>query len=84
MTYDPARVSYEALLAAFFACHGADTAEGQYRSAIFVHSEAQRRAAEASLRGRHAATRIEPATVFWRAEEYHQRYYEKHGMAVAR
>jgi peptide-methionine (S)-S-oxide reductase len=59
----------------------------QYRTAIFVHDEDQRRAAEAS-RGRAQerfhrpiATEIVPATTFWPAEEYHQRYLEKRGMA---
>ncbi len=82
VTYDPARVSYEALLRTFLACHTPDTAEGQYRSAIFHHTEAQRTAAEAFLKGKGAATRLAPATTFWRAEEYHQRYCEKHGMAA--
>ncbi|HSN57692.1 MAG TPA: peptide-methionine (S)-S-oxide reductase, partial [Candidatus Sulfomarinibacteraceae bacterium] len=58
----------------------------QYRSVIFTHSEDQRRAAvarKAELEGsgrfpRPVATAIEPAPTFWRAEEYHQQYMEKH------
>jgi len=94
VSFDPARISYEQLLDAFWDLHdptqvdrqGPDVGS-QYRSAIFVHNEAQRLAAEASIRrleraGRWRspiATRIEPASAFWRAEEYHQRYLEKSG-----
>jgi peptide-methionine (S)-S-oxide reductase len=62
----------------------------QYRSAIFVHDDEQRRLAEESrsrleasgrLR-RPVATEITPAGPFWRAEEYHQRYFEKRGIAA--
>ena len=82
VTYDPARVSYEDLLKAFLACHAPDTAEGQYRSAIFYHTEDQKAAAQAFLKGKGAATRLEPAATFWRAEEYHQRYYERRKAAA--
>ncbi|MBI3770012.1 MAG: peptide-methionine (S)-S-oxide reductase MsrA [Deltaproteobacteria bacterium] len=92
ITYDPARVSYAALLDVFW--HNVDplTAGGQfcdrgsqYRSIIFVHDEEQRRAAESSkLRleeskrfDRPIVTEIVPASAFYRAEEYHQRYHEK-------
>ena len=62
----------------------------QYRSAIFVHSDLQRAEAEAKIAeltaaGKFApkkiATTIEPAQTFWRAEDYHQRYLEKRGLA---
>ncbi len=92
--FDADRIGYEQLLEAFWAMHdptqvdrqGPDVGT-QYRSAIFVHDERQRLAAEASKRAlsasgrldRPVATRIEPAGPFWRAEEYHQRYLEKHG-----
>ncbi len=92
VTYDPSQVSYEKLLDEFFAMHnpttlnrqGPDTGT-QYRSAIFVHDEEQRQAAEAAIaraQGKFAkpiVTSIEPAQTFWRAEEYHQRYLEKRG-----
>lgn len=94
LTYDPERISYEALLEAFWAMHdptqrnrqGPDVGS-QYRSAIFTHDAEQREAAERSKRelndsGRFdapIATEILPAERFWRAEEYHQRYLEKHG-----
>lgn len=61
----------------------------QYRSAIFFHSPEQEKQARAKIEqltaeGRYKApkrivTRVEPAQTFWRAEEYHQRYLEKHG-----
>jgi peptide-methionine (S)-S-oxide reductase len=92
--FDAERIGYEQLLEAFWAMHdptqvdrqGPDVGS-QYRSAIFVHDEGQRLAAEVSKRAlsgservdRPVATRIEPAGPFWRAEEYHQRYLEKHG-----
>jgi peptide-methionine (S)-S-oxide reductase len=93
--FDPSKVSYEALLQTFFAIHdptqvdrqGPDVGR-QYRSAIFYHSLEQRSAAESakivagqSLR-RPVATEIVPASTFWRAEDYHQRYFEKRGMAT--
>ncbi len=93
--FDPARVSYEALLDAFFSLHdptqlnrqGPDWGT-QYRSAIFVEGEEQRRLAEAKIAELNAsgvfrkpiATTIEPASTFWRGEEYHQKYLEKRGM----
>jgi len=94
VTYDPAQVTYGALLDLFFEIHdptqvnrqGPDIGS-QYRSAIFVHDEAQAAEAQAAMarlerEGRFArpiATAIVPATTFWRAEEYHQRYDEKRG-----
>ena len=95
--FDPERVSYEALLDAFFSLHdptqrnrqGPDWGT-QYRSAIFCHSEAQKAQAEAKIAeltaaGRFApkriVTQVEAAQTFWRAEEYHQRYLEKRGLA---
>jgi len=95
VTYDPGQVSYEELLDQFWGLHdptqlnrqGWDVGR-QYRTAIFVHDEAQQKAAEASKQaleasGRHdqpVVTEITPATTFWEAEEYHQRYYEKQGV----
>ncbi len=99
LEYDPARISYDALLDAFWNCHdpttlnrqGPDVGD-QYRSAIFYHTPAQEAAARASkdrleVAGRFRrpiVTAIEPASAFWRAEEYHQRYLEKRGAAACR
>ena len=88
--YDPAAVSYDALLDAFWRNVDPFDAGGQfcdrggsYRSAIFVESEAQKRLAEESKRavasrfGRTVATEILPVGAFYPAEDYHQNYYEK-------
>lgn len=95
VTYDPAQVSYGQLLETFWQCHdptqvnrqGPDVGS-QYRSAIFYVDEDQRAAAETSKQdlqwsGRvkgQVATEIVPAGEFYRAEEYHQRYFEKNGI----
>jgi peptide-methionine (S)-S-oxide reductase len=93
--FDPQRVTYERLLDAFWAMHDPTTPNrqgpdvgSQYRSVIFYHSAQQRDAALASkaredASGRHArpiVTEIVPAQPFYRAEEYHQRYFEKQGV----
>jgi peptide-methionine (S)-S-oxide reductase len=90
IVYDPARVSYQKLLARFF--RTIDPLDGggqfcdrgsQYRSAIFVASPAQRRLAEATkaraaaLLKKPVATQILPAAPFYAAETYHQDYYRK-------
>lgn len=94
--FDPAKVSYEELVRHFFNLHdptqvnrqGPD--EGtQYRSAIFYHNRNQEETAArvmAKLRAsgrfkRPLATELTAATAFYRAEEYHQKYYEKNGVA---
>ncbi|MBE0429691.1 MAG: peptide-methionine (S)-S-oxide reductase MsrA [Thermoleophilia bacterium] len=93
--FDPAAVSYEDLLAVFWSMHDPTTRDrqgpdvgSQYRSAIFYLNEEQKAAAEKSreqldssggLRGP-IVTEISPAGTFYPAEEYHQRYYEKHGI----
>jgi peptide-methionine (S)-S-oxide reductase len=94
VTFDPAKVSYDALLDAFWQIHDPTTRDRQgpdfgtqYRSAIFYHSPEQRAAAEASKAALEASgrfkrpivTEISPAGPFYRAEEYHQRYLEKQG-----
>jgi peptide-methionine (S)-S-oxide reductase len=96
VVFDPAKVSYERLLEVFWQMHDPTTLNrqgpdvgSQYRSAIFYHTPAQRAAAEASRdrlaqSGKHRrpiVTEIVSAPTFWRAEEYHQRYFEKHGGA---
>ncbi|HUS23555.1 MAG TPA: peptide-methionine (S)-S-oxide reductase MsrA [Candidatus Binatia bacterium] len=90
--FDPAKVSFETLVRKFYEIHdptqlnrqGPDEGS-QYRSAIFFHSPEQKAAAEkvtrelndGRFRGR-IVTQIVPAAEFWRAEEYHQKYGEKH------
>ena len=95
VTFDPARVSFDTLLDAFFALHdptqvnrqGPDWGS-QYRSVVFAHGDeqllqAQAKIAELNASGAYRkpiATKVDPATTFWKAEEYHQRYLEKRGM----
>jgi peptide-methionine (S)-S-oxide reductase len=94
VTFDPAKVSYAKLVDLFFKMHdptqlnrqGPDFGT-QYRSAIFTHSPEQARVAQERLEAARASgrtkrpivTQVEPAKPFWRAEDYHQRYFEKHG-----
>jgi peptide-methionine (S)-S-oxide reductase len=90
--FDPAIVTYEKLLKAFFSTHDPTTLNRQgpdhgtqYRSVVFYTSEEQRAAAEKAKEAetpkhhRSVVTAIEPARTFWPAEEYHQRYLEKKG-----
>ena len=86
--FDPARVSYREILEVFFAVHDPSTLNRQgndvgtqYRSAIFTHSEEQRRVAaeviaeaRAAL-GRDVVTQVQPAADYFRAEDYHQEYF---------
>ncbi len=97
VTYDPAEVSYQDLLNVFWENHdptqvnrqGPDTGT-QYRTAIFYHTPEQQQIAEQSKSERSAsgkyrrpiATEIVLAATFWRAEEYHQQYLEKRGLAT--
>jgi peptide-methionine (S)-S-oxide reductase len=95
VTFDPSRLSYDTLLDAFFALHdptqlnrqGPDWGS-QYRSVVFTRTaeqmqQARAKIAELSASGAYRkpiVTKVEPATMFWKAEEYHQRYLEKRGM----
>ncbi len=94
--YDPSLVSYERLLEVFWENHDPTTLNrqgpdvgAQYRSAIFCHSPEQEAAARKSKEEMQRSgkfhleivTSIEPATTFYRAEEYHQQYLEKRGLA---
>jgi peptide-methionine (S)-S-oxide reductase len=92
--FDPAQVSYEQLLDVFWRIHNPTTPNRQgpdvgtqYRSAIFFHTPEQQELAVKSKEkvqsnfARPIVTQIVPAETFWRAEEYHQRYLEKHGGA---
>jgi peptide-methionine (S)-S-oxide reductase len=99
VTYDPARVSYDDLLRVFWENHdptqrnrqGPDVGT-QYRSAIFYHDpeqEADARASQERLErsGAHKrpiVTEIVPAGPFYPAEDYHQQYLEKRGLATCR
>lgn len=94
--YDPGKVSYEQLLSVFWENHdptqlnrqGPDFGT-QYRSAIFFHSPEQEREAHLSKDklqnsgafSRPIVTQIVPATTFYEAEDYHQQYLEKRGLA---
>jgi peptide-methionine (S)-S-oxide reductase len=94
--YDPAEVAYEELLDVFWAIHDPTTPNrqgpdvgSQYRSAIFFNSPEQEAAANTSkerlqVSGRFAdpiVTEIKPASEFYEAEDYHQRYFEKHRLS---
>ena len=94
--YDPSKVSYDELLSVFWANHdptqlnrqGPDVGT-QYRTVIFFHNPQQEAAAKASKEKLQASghykrpivTAIVPAEEFWRAEDYHQQYLEKRGLA---
>ena len=93
VVFDPSRISYEEILGYFFRMHDPTTLNRQhndvgtqYRSAIFYHDEEQRRAAEkvkaeverSGKWKRPIVTEIVPAGDFWVAEDYHQKYLEKH------
>ena len=95
ITFDPAIISYEALLATFWKIHnptqlnrqGPDVGD-QYRSAVFYHNTAQKELAETTRQDTETSkiwgdapivTQIAEAGRFWRAEEYHQQYVEKKG-----
>jgi peptide-methionine (S)-S-oxide reductase len=95
VTFDPEKLSYQKLLEVFFENHDPTTLNrqgpdvgSQYRSAVFVHSPEQQRAAEEEKDRRNRSgdyarpivTQIVPAAPFYRAEEYHQKYYEKQGV----
>lgn len=93
--YDPSKVSYEELLRVFWNIHDPTTLNrqgpdigSQYRSAVFFHNPEQEAAATASKQklqssGRYQksiVTEITPASEFYRAEDYHQQYFEKCGI----
>ena len=94
--YDPDIASFDRLLDVFFALHDPTTANrqgpdvgSQYRSVVFYHDEDQKASAEAKIASltaekrfrRPIVTQVEPSRAFFRGEEYHQRYLEKHGRA---
>lgn len=94
--YDPEKVSYDKLLDVFWQIHDPTQVDqqgpdhgSQYRSVIFYYTPEQKEAALVSKEKleksgkfkKPIATQIEPAGEFYKAEEYHQHYYEKHGVA---
>ena len=95
--YDPAQVSYQDLLEVFWQNHNPTTYNrqgpdigAQYRSVIFYHNEFQKEEAQTykavlqqteKYQNQPIVTTILPATIFYKAEEYHQQYLEKRGMA---
>jgi peptide-methionine (S)-S-oxide reductase len=93
ITFDPATISYEDLLNVFWRTHDPTTPNRQgndvgtqYRSVIFYHSDAQKQTAEKSKKETNASglwpnpivTEIKPLTEFYKAENYHQNYYNSH------
>jgi peptide-methionine (S)-S-oxide reductase len=94
--YDPNVISFEDLLGVFWSNHNPTTlnrqgpdAGIQYRSAIFYHDEKQKEVAEKSKHeldksgkfDNSIVTEIVPAPTFYKAEEYHQKYFKKHGFS---
>ena len=92
--FDPAKISYAKLLEVFWQAHDPTTLNrqgpdvgAQYRSAIFFHTPEQQAAAQASKEKMQAGyknrivTEITPTSEFYRAEDYHQQYLEKRGLA---
>jgi peptide-methionine (S)-S-oxide reductase len=96
VVFDPVRVSYLQLLDTFWHIHNPTTLNrqgwdfgSQYRSAVFFHDPEQERLAVATRESEQESlvkpivTEIVPATSFYRAEEYHQRYFERSGYTAA-
>ena len=94
--YDPDEISFEDLLNVFWSNHNPTTLNRQgpdvgiqYRSAIFYHNETQKEIAEKSKQelgqsgkfDKPVVTEIIPAPTFYKAEEYHQKYFKKHGFS---
>jgi peptide-methionine (S)-S-oxide reductase len=86
--YDPDVVSYQQLIDHFWSLHSPTFKEkAQYRSVIFTHDAEQAEIARKALEDKQARERqeirtsVEPAPTFYRAEEYHQQYLSKHGVA---
>ena len=95
LDYDPDMVSYEELLRIFFENHDPTTLNRQgpdvgtqYRSAVFFHTPQQESTAKALIErlqphvSRKIVTEVTPASSFWKAEEYHQKYYIKCGLRM--
>ena len=94
--YDPDEISYNELLDVFWSNHNPTTLNRQgpdvgvqYRSAIFYHNDKQKEIAEKSKQALDKSgkfdnpivTQIVPAPIFYKAEEYHQKYFKKNGLS---
>jgi len=97
LTFDPAKITYDKLVEAFFKLHNptqlnrqGNDIGGQYRSAIFVTSDDQRAIAQGvkdtvqAASSKPIVTTIEPWTTFYRASEHHQNYLAKRGKTSCR
>lgn len=99
ITYDPRKVPYQTLLRVFWDHHNPTTLNRQgldvgtqYRSVIFYHDNEQKKIAEKSKKELEKSgkwknpiiTEIVPASAFWKAEEYHQKYLHKRGLTSCR
>ncbi|HEX9677143.1 peptide-methionine (S)-S-oxide reductase MsrA [Nitrososphaera sp.] len=93
--YDPETVSYDELLKIFFANHDPTTPNRQgpdvgrqYRSAVFFHTPEQESVSREAIErlqpiiGKKIVTEVTPASTFWKAEDYHQKYYVKCGLKM--
>jgi len=89
LEYDPALISFAKLLEVFWAAHDPTQGPGstQYKAILFFHDEEQQRTAQeskttlAKTLGQPVLTQILPASTFWRAEDYHQKYVlRNHGL----
>lgn len=94
ITYDPSKISYEEMLYAFWQTHDPTQLNGQgndtgtqYRSVIFYHTESQKKLAELykkklndeKVYDKQVVTEISPFTAFYKAEDYHQNYFNQNG-----
>ena len=94
--YDPEEISYDELLNVFWNNHDPTTLNRQgpdiglqYRSSIFFHDESQKEIAQKSKEKLESSgkfsnpivTEIVPSPTFYKAEEYHQKYFQKHGFS---
>jgi methionine-R-sulfoxide reductase/methionine-S-sulfoxide reductase len=91
ITYDENKTTYENLVKLFFETHDFTQTDGQgpdigeqYKSAIFYSDDNQKKTAEKYIgilkdKGYKVATELRPASTFWQAEDYHQKYYQKNG-----
>jgi methionine-S-sulfoxide reductase len=92
VTFDTTKISYKDIIKEFLASNlaGYSGAAGQYRSGIFYERDseiADIKTAVAEFEkasGKAVRLRIEPANTFWKAEDYHQKYYVKHSLGLCR